>query len=264
MRNRIRIIIFGTDTPAGRLFDLFLITSILLSVSFVMLDSVIELKEVYGSFFRSIEWFFTILFTTEYLLRIITIRLPKSYIFSFFGVIDLLSLIPTYLSLILPGAQVLSVIRILRVLRVFRILKLIQFMGEAELLKQAMIASRRKIFVYLFFVINLVIVLGSIMYLIEGEASGFDSIPRSIYWSIVTLTTVGYGDISPETNLGQTVAAIIMIMGYSIIAVPTGIVTSAITFTDKSQNTCIVCENNKQSNSAKFCNNCGAKMKNSK
>ena len=216
MRNRIRIIIFGTDTPAGRLFDLFLITSILLSVSFVMLDSVIELKEVYGPFFRSIEWFFTILFTAEYLLRIITIRLPNSYIFSFFGVIDLLSLIPTYLSLILPGAQVLSVIRILRALRVFRILKLIQFMGEAELLKQAMIASRRKIFVYLFFVINLVIVLGSIMYLIEGEASGFDSIPRSIYWSIVTLTTVGYGDISPETNLGQTVAAIIMIMGYSI------------------------------------------------
>ena len=264
MRNRIRIIIFGTDTPAGRLFDLFLITSILLSVSFVMLDSVIELKEVYGPFFRSIEWFFTILFTAEYLLRIITIRLPNSYIFSFFGVIDLLSLIPTYLSLILPGAQVLSVIRILRALRVFRILKLIQFMGEAELLKQAMIASRRKIFVYLFFVINLVIVLGSIMYLIEGEASGFDSIPRSIYWSIVTLTTVGYGDISPETNLGQTVAAIIMIMGYSIIAVPTGIVTSAITFTDKSQNTCIICEYNKQSNSAKFCNNCGAKMENSK
>jgi voltage-gated potassium channel len=175
-----------------------------------------------------------------------------------------LSLIPTYLSLILPGAQVFSVIRVLRVLRVFRVLKLIQFMGEAELLKQAMVASRRKIFVYLFFVLNLVIILGSIMYLIEGEASGFDSIPRSIYWSIVTLTTVGYGDISPETNLGQTVAAIIMIMGYSIIAVPTGIVTSAMTFTDKSQNLCIVCDDNNQSDNAKFCNNCGAKMNNSK
>lgn len=264
MKERIRIIIFGTETPAGRLFDLILIISILLSVFCVMLDSIIELKKVYGLFFYSIEWVFTILFTAEYLLRIITIRLPHSYIFSFFGVIDLLSLIPSYLSLILPGAQVLSVIRILRVLRVFRILKLIQFMGEAELLKRAMIASRRKIFVYLFFVINLVIILGSIMYLIEGEASGFDSIPRSIYWSIVTLTTVGYGDISPETNLGQTVAAIIMIMGYSIIAVPTGIITSAITFNDKSRNSCIVCDDNKQSNSAKFCNNCGAKMKNSK
>ena len=264
MKERIKIIIFGTNTPAGRLFDLILIISILLSVLFVMLDSVVELREAYGPFFNSAEWSFTILFTIEYILRIISIRLPGSYIFSFFGIIDLLSLIPTYLSIILPGAQVFSVIRVLRVLRVFRILKLIQFMGEAELLKQAMIASRRKIFVYLFFVINLVIILGSIMYVIEGEASGFDSIPRSIYWSIVTLTTVGYGDISPETNLGQTIAAIIMIMGYSIIAVPTGIVTSAMTFSDKSQNRCIVCDDNKQSESAKFCNNCGAKMINSK
>ena len=176
------------------------------------------------------EWAFTLLFTIEYFLRVFTIRRPSSYIFSFFGIIDLLSLVPTYLSLLLPGAQVFSVIRVLRVLRVFRVLKLIQFMGEAELLKQAMLASRRKIFVYLFFVVNLVIILGSVMYLVEGEASGFDSIPRSIYWSIVTLTTVGYGDISPATNLGQAIAAIIMIMGYSIIAVPTGIVTSAMTF----------------------------------
>ena len=264
MRERIKVIIFGTETPAGRLFDLILITSILCSVLLVMLDSVIELREAYGPIFNGAEWAFTILFTIEYFLRVLSIRLPSSYIFSFFGIIDLLSLIPTYLSLILPGAQVFSVIRVLRVLRVFRVLKLIQFMGEAELLKQAMVASRRKIFVYLFFVLNLVIILGSIMYLIEGEASGFDSIPRSIYWSIVTLTTVGYGDISPETNLGQTVAAIIMIMGYSIIAVPTGIVTSAMTFTDKSQNLCIVCDDNNQSDNAKFCNNCGAKMNNSK
>tara|TARA_B110000444_G_scaffold14587_1_gene12580 strand:+ start:2229 stop:3032 length:804 start_codon:yes stop_codon:yes gene_type:complete len=260
LKEKIKVIIFGTNTPTGKLFDLILIISIVLSVALVMLDSVGELQQKYGIYFRQMEWAFTFLFTIEYFLRVFTIRRPSSYIFSFFGIIDLLSLVPTYLSLLLPGAQVFSVIRVLRVLRVFRVLKLIQFMGEAELLKQAMLASRRKIFVYLFFVVNLVIILGSVMYLVEGEASGFDSIPRSIYWSIVTLTTVGYGDISPATNLGQAIAAIIMIMGYSIIAVPTGIVTSAMTFSDKNENLCIVCNNNNQSESAKFCNNCGAKM----
>ena len=260
LKEKIKVIIFGTNTPTGKLFDLILIISIVLSVALVMLDSVAELQQKYGIYFRQMEWAFTFLFTIEYFLRVFTIRRPSSYIFSFFGIIDLLSLVPTYLSLLLPGAQVFSVIRVLRVLRVFRVLKLIQFMGEAELLKQAMLASRRKIFVYLFFVVNLVIILGSVMYLVEGEASGFDSIPRSIYWSIVTLTTVGYGDISPATNLGQAIAAIIMIMGYSIIAVPTGIVTSAMTFSDKSEKLCIVCNNNNQSESAKFCNNCGAKM----
>ena len=260
LKEKIKLIIFGTNTPTGKIFDLILIISIVLSVALVMLDSVAELQQKYGIYFRQMEWAFTLLFTIEYFLRVFTIRRPSSYIFSFFGIIDLLSLVPTYLSLLLPGAQVFSVIRVLRVLRVFRVLKLIQFMGEAELLKQAMLASRRKIFVYLFFVVNLVIILGSVMYLVEGEASGFDSIPRSIYWSIVTLTTVGYGDISPATNLGQAIAAIIMIMGYSIIAVPTGIVTSAMTFSDKSEKLCIVCDNNNQSERAKFCNNCGAKM----
>ena len=260
LKEKIKVIIFGTNTPTGKLFDLILIISIVLSVALVMLDSVAELQQKYGIYFRQMEWAFTFLFTIEYFLRVFTIRRPSSYIFSFFGIIDLLSLVPTYLSLLLPGAQVFSVIRVLRVLRVFRVLKLIQFMGEAELLKQAMLASRRKIFVYLFFVVNLVIILGSVMYLVEGEASGFDSIPRSIYWSIVTLTTVGYGDISPATNLGQAIAAIIMIMGYSIIAVPTGIVTSAMTFQDHSHKLCIVCSNNNQSDNAKFCNNCGAKM----
>ena len=264
LKEKIKVIIFGTNTPTGKLFDLILIISIVLSVALVMLDSVAELQQKYGVYFRQMEWAFTFLFTIEYFLRVFTIRRPSSYIFSFFGIIDLLSLVPTYLSLLLPGAQVFSVIRVLRVLRVFRVLKLIQFMGEAELLKQAMLASRRKIFVYLFFVVNLVIILGSVMYLVEGEASGFDSIPRSIYWSIVTLTTVGYGDISPATNLGQAIAAIIMIMGYSIIAVPTGIVTSAMTFQDHSHKLCIVCSNNNQSDNAKFCNNCGAKMTKSK
>jgi len=261
IKDDLRKLIFGTETISGRLFDILLIVAIISSVLVVMLDSVLEYHNSYGDIFLKAEWIFTILFTIEYLLRIYCIRLPSSYMFSFFGIIDLLAILPTYISLIIPGAAVFSVIRILRVLRVFRVLKLVQFMGEAELLKQAMIASKRKIFVYLFFLLNLVIVLGSLMYLIEGEKSGFDSIPRSIYWAIVTLTTVGYGDISPTSNLGQFIAAIIMIMGYSIIAVPTGIVTSSMNFTkDKYRKTCIICNDNKQSALAKFCNKCGAKM----
>ena len=261
VKDQLKKIIFGTETFGGRLFDVLLIFAIITSVLIVMLDSVTEYHNSYGDIFFQAEWIFTILFTIEYFLRIYCIRLPSSYMFSFFGVIDLLAILPTYISFFVPGAGVFSVIRILRVLLVFRVLKLVQFMGEAELLRQAMIASKRKIFVYLFFLLNLVIVLGSIMYLIEGEKSGFDSIPRSIYWAIVTLTTVGYGDISPVTNLGQFIAAIIMIMGYSIIAVPTGIVTSSMNFTkDRYRKTCIVCNDDRQSRLAKYCNQCGAKM----
>ena len=260
-KDQLKKIIFGTETFGGRLFDILLIFAITSSVLIVMLDSVSEYHDAYGKVFVQIEWIFTILFTLEYILRIYCIRLPSSYIFSFFGIIDFLAILPTYISFFIPGAGVFSVIRILRVLRVFRVLKLVQFMGEAELLRQAMIASKRKIFVYLFFLLNLVIVLGSTMYLIEGEESGFDSIPRSIYWAIVTLTTVGYGDISPVTNIGQFIAAIIMIMGYSIIAVPTGIVTSSMNFTkDKYTRTCIVCNDDRQSRLAKYCNQCGAVM----
>ena len=265
IKDQLRKIIFGTETFTGRLFDVLLIVAIISSVLIVMLDSVLEYHNSYGDIFLKAEWIFTILFTIEYLFRLYCIRLPSSYMFSFFGIIDFLAILPTYISLLIPGAAVFSVIRILRVLRVFRVLKLVQFMGEAELLKQAMIASKRKIFVYLFFLLNLVIVLGSLMYLIEGEKSGFDSIPRSIYWAIVTLTTVGYGDISPMTNLGQFIAAIIMIMGYSIIAVPTGIVTSSMNFTkDNYRKACIVCNDDRQTRLAKFCNKCGAKMPNGK
>jgi len=260
IKEKLKVIIFGTETPAGKYFDLILISSILISVLIVMLDSVSIYSEKYEYIFNYLEWIFTILFTIEYCLRIYCIRRAGSYIFSFFGIIDFLALVPTYLELILPGANVFSVIRVLRVLRVFRILKLVQFMGEANLLIRAMKSSRRKIFVFLFFVINLVIILGSIMYLVEGEASGFDSIPRSIYWAIVTLTTVGYGDISPSTNLGQFFAAVIMIMGYVIIAVPTGIVATEMRFSKKRKTkTCIVCNDEKQNLNAKFCNNCGAK-----
>ena len=262
-KDKIKIIIFGTDTRAGKLFDISLIIIILSSVIMVMVDSVDEYHNSYGGFLRLAEWIFTILFTIEYILRIYSIRRVGSYIFSFYGIIDFLALIPTYLSILLPGAEVFSVIRIMRVLRVFRVLKLVQFMGEAEHLLKAMAASKRKIFVFLFFIITLATILGSLMYLVEGEASGFTSIPRSIYWAIVTLTTVGYGDISPDTNIGQAIAAMIMIMGYSILAVPTGIVTSAMFFTkDFTKETCSVCENNQQTKDAKFCNHCGAKMTN--
>jgi len=264
IKDRIKIIIFGTDTPGGKLFDVILIGSILLSILVVLLDSVTEFNQRFGDTFYIAEWFFTILFTLEYLLRIYCIRLPSSYIFSFFGIIDFLALIPTYLSLFFPGTEVLAVVRVLRVLRVFRVLKLVQFMGEADNLKKALVASRRKIFVFLFAVINVVLILGSIMYLIEGEASGFTSIPKSIYWAIVTLTTVGYGDISPSTDLGQAISAFIMIIGYSIIAIPTGIVTSEINFVSNHNGKvdCIVCEDKNQDEHAKFCNVCGAKMTN--
>ena len=223
LRKKIKIIIFGTNTRAGKLFDEVLIVAIVLSIITVMLESVRDVNQNYGAILVIAEWLFTILFTFEYLLRLFCIKRPLSYAFSFFGIIDLLSVIPTYLSLLLPGTQVLSVIRVLRVLRIFRILKLVQYMGEANNLVKALISSKKKIFIFLFAVLNIVIILGSTMYLIEGEKAGFSSIPRSVYWAIVTLTTVGYGDIAPITSLGQTISAMIMLIGYSIIAVPTGI-----------------------------------------
>ena len=263
LKEKIKSVIFGTTTTAGKTFDIILIISILLSVAIVMLDSIDTYNIKYGRAFYFLEWAVTIFFTIEYFLRIYCVRIASSYIFSFFGIIDLLALVPTYLSLLFPGVEIFSVIRVLRVLRIFRVLKLVQFMGEAEMLRKAMYASKRKIFVFLFYVMTLVIILGSVMYLVEGEKSGFTSIPRSIYWAIVTLTTVGYGDISPQTNLGQGIAAMIMILGYSIIAVPTGIVTSAMHFAeDKRFKRCAVCEDNYQKIGSKFCNNCGAKFLN--
>lgn len=259
-KKKIKLIIFGTDTPAGRYFDLILIFSILFSILVVMIDSIPYYSREYARILNYLEWIFTILFTVEYFLRIYSIKRANSYVFSIFGIIDLLALIPTYLAVILPGAAVFSVIRILRVLRIFRILKLVQFMGEADLLIKAMSASKRKILVFLFFVINLVIILGSIMYLVEGKSSGFDSIPRSVYWAIVTLTTVGYGDISPMTSLGQFIAASIMIMGYVIIAIPTGIVATEMRFSNRRKKSCVVCNDDKQDLNAKFCNRCGAEI----
>lgn len=218
-------VIFEADTPAGKAFDILLIVSILTSVAAVMLDSIAAVQSLYGSLLYRIEWFFTLIFTAEYLLRLLCVGRPFKYAVSFYGVADLLAIIPTYLSLFLPGSQHLLVIRILRILRIFRILKLIPYLGEAQLLLKALRASGRKIAVFLYTVLTLVVIFGSLMYVIEGGEHGFTSIPRSIYWAIVTMTTVGYGDIAPQTSLGQALASIVMIFGYGIIAVPTGIVT---------------------------------------
>ena len=262
LKEKIKIIIFGTDTKAGKLFDVVLIVSIVLSIITVMLDSIVEYNQQYGHILRIAEWTFTIMFTVEYLLRIYSIRRPLSYIFSFFGIIDFLAILPTYLSLFMPGTEVFAIIRVLRVLRIFRVLKLVQFTGEADMLMTAMIASRRKVFIWLFLVMNIVIILGSVMYLVEGGNTGFDSIPRSIYWAVVTLTTVGYGNVVPLTSLGQALASFIMVLGYSIIAVPTGIVTSEITFAAKSikEQRCVVCGKEGLHEDAKFCSNCASKL----
>ena len=255
-------IIFESDTPAGKGFDLLLIISILLSVIIVFLDSVSLYSHKYGNIFYLMEWIFTILFTIEYFLRIYCIKRPVLYIRSFFGIIDLLSIIPTYISIFFPASRYLSVIRILRVLRIFRILKLILYIGEANLLLDALVSSRRKITVFLFFMFTLVTIIGSIMYLIEGEANGFTSIPLSIYWAIVTITTVGYGDISPQTELGRLFASFAMILGYATIAVPTGIISAEYsTMKQKFNNTvCPDCASEDHEDDAEFCKTCGSML----
>lgn len=261
-RKELHRIIFEAETPAGKWFDILLIGSILASVLAVMLDSISSMRLSYGVFLSGVEWFFTILFTIEYILRLLCVGRPLLYATSFFGIVDLLAIIPTYISLFIPGSEYLIVVRILRILRIFRVLKLVQYMGEAILLMKALRASSRKIVVFLFTVLTLVIILGSLMYLIEGARNGFTSIPRAIYWAIVTLTTVGYGDISPQTNIGQILASFIMILGYSIIAVPTGIVTVELSQVSKRKATraCRECSAEGHDNDAVFCKYCGAKL----
>ena len=262
LKTKLYEIIFESDTPAGKGFDVLLIISILLSVIVVLLDSVQFYNNKYGEILYIMEWIFTILFTVEYFLRIYCIKRPFLYIRSFFGIIDLLSIIPTYISIFLPSSRYLSVVRILRVLRIFRILKLILYIGEANLLLDALISSRRKITVFMFFILTLVTVIGSIMYLVEGEANGFTSIPRSIYWAIVTITTVGYGDISPQTELGRLFASFAMIIGYATIAVPTGIISAEYsTMKQKFNNTvCPDCANEDHEDDAEFCKTCGSML----
>ncbi len=263
LRDRVRIIIFEADSPAGKFFDIALILSIAGSVIVVMLDSMESVRAQYGQWLYSLEWMFTILFTLEYLVRIACINRPTKYMTSFFGVVDLLAILPTYLSLVVSGSHYMSVIRILRVLRIFRILKIAQYVSEAEVLLQAIRASRRKIVLFLFAIVSMVIILGSLMYLVESEEAGFTSIPRSIYWAIVTLTTVGYGDISPQTNLGQGLASLAMILGYSILAVPTGIVTVELSRATRQRTTtrvCPACSAEGHEDDAHFCRFCGESL----
>jgi voltage-gated potassium channel len=263
LRVKLHEIIFEADTLAGKVFDVLLIVLILASVVMVMLDSVSSIRQAYGRVLYLSEWVFTLLFTIEYILRLYCVGRPLAYAGSFFGVVDLMAVVPTYLSIFFPGTQYFLVIRVLRVLRIFRVLKLVKYVGETRVLMQAMHASRRKITVFLIAVFTLVIIFGSLMYLIEDRNSGFTSIPRSIYWAIVTLTTVGYGDISPQTNFGQALSAIIMIIGYGIIAVPTGIVTAELAQVYRrsvSTQACTQCSAEGHDTDAKFCKYCGSKL----
>lgn len=261
-RERIYDIIFEADTPLGKAFDVVLIISILLSVLAVMLDSVPALHARWGGLFYFLEWLFTVLFTVEYLVRLWCIGKPWAYARSFYGIVDLLGVLPAYISLLLAGSQYMLVIRLLRVLRVFRVLRLMRYVGEAQALTEAMRASRRKITVFLFTVATLVVIFGSLMFLIESPEAGFTSIPRSVYWAVVTLTTVGYGDISPLTPLGQAVSSVVMILGYAIIAVPTGIVTVELSRSMRYQIglVCPGCGKEGHDDNAHFCKFCGAEL----
>lgn len=262
-RSKMHEIIFEADTQAGKVFDIVLIAFIFVSVTAVLLDSVGAIQSQYGEVLHGLEWFFTIVFTVEYGLRIISVGRPIRYVTSFFGFVDLMAILPTYVSLLIPGSQYLLVIRILRVLRVFRVLKLAQYIGEAAMLMQALRASRRKIVVFLFTVSAMVVIIGSMMYIIEGKENGFTSIPRGIYWAVVTLTTVGYGDISPGTSVGQALASLVMILGYGIIAVPTGIVTVEMAHVkEKSVSTqaCPACASEGHDLDARYCKYCGEKI----
>lgn len=263
LRARLHEIVFEADTPSGRFFDLTVLTLIGASVLVVMLDSVAEFQAVYGPVFRVLEWGFTLIFTAEYLLRLSCVLRPLVYARSFYGLVDLVAILPSYLGLLFPGSEYLLVVRLLRVLRIFRILKLTEYFVAAEVIVASLKASQAKIRVFLFAVCTLSVVAGALMYLVEGPAHGFTSIPRSIYWAIVTLTTVGYGDIAPKTVLGQMLASVIMILGYGIIAVPTGIVTvEMVKLQQRSISTqaCHACGAQGHDDDAKHCKYCGTAL----
>jgi voltage-gated potassium channel len=271
-KHKLHEIIYEADTPMGKWFDIVLFILIIISVLLVMLESVKWIDANYHRTLLKLEWVVTMFFTFEYIARIITIKKPWRYIFSFYGIIDFLSTIPLYLSYIFAGSQALLAIRAFRLLRVFRILKLVRFLGEASLLKKALKASRAKITVFLFAVLIVSVILGTVMYLVEGEEAGFTSIPTSIYWTIVTLTTVGYGDIAPITAQGQFIATIIMLLGYGIIAVPTGIVTVEMgkqaggkepddkNYVHVNTQVCSTCSKEGHRDDAEYCYNCGSEL----
>ena len=264
-KQKAHIIIYGTNTVAGRLFDLILLGLILLSVVLVMLETVKGFDAKYHAYLVFFEWVITVFFTLEYILRIITIKKPINYILSFYGIIDLIAILPMYLSFFITGTSVFTVIRALRLLRLFKILNHPQFNNQSTHLKESLIASRGKILIFMYFMLISTIIIGSVMYVVEGEASGFTSIPMGIYWAIVTLTTVGYGDISPVTPLGQFLASFVMIMGYGIIAVPTGIISAEFaknkpTVKESETKVCQNCGSHEHYVNAKFCQDCGHEL----
>lgn len=261
-RKRIYEIVFEADTREGKFFDVTIISLILLSVLLVLLDSIAVVRERFGLVIHITEWFITGIFLLEYLIRIWVLEKPLKYIFSFYGIIDLMAILPNFLGLVLTGGQSLMVIRAVRLLRVFRIFKLSRYTLAGRTLARALYRSREKIFMFISVIVTLVVIFGTIMYLVEGEENGFTSIPVSIYWAVVTLTTVGYGDISPVTGFGQFLASIVMIMGYAIIAVPTGIVTSEMMRMPAANNTqvCSVCMFDGHDDDALFCKKCGSRL----
>jgi voltage-gated potassium channel len=262
-RRRLHEIIFESDTRAGRWFDVSLIWLIVLSIASIMLESVASVRARHGELLRVLEWGFTIVFTVEYLLRLVALRRPRGYALSFFGITDLLSVLPTYLSLLFPGVHVLLVVRIFRLLRLFRIFKLVRYVREARVLQLALSSSRHKISVFLTTLMGIVITMGALMHVIEGEENGFTSIPRSVYWAIITLTTVGYGDLVPRTPLGQALASFVMILGYAVIAVPTGIVSIEIAEASRkyaSGQSCPTCGSEGHDIDASYCKRCGGKL----
>ncbi len=266
LKQKLYIIIFEADTKAGKRFDVVLLWVILFSILLVMLESIQHINQDYGKWLKIGEWIVTIIFSLEYILRIWIVKKPWYYIFSFFGIVDLLSILPTFLDLFITGGSGLLVIRALRLLRVFRILKLTRYTKEARFIIQALRESRHKLGVFLAAIMTIVVILGTVMYMVEGEENGYSSIPEGIYWAIVTLTTVGYGDMTPKTDLGKFISGFIMILGYTIIAVPTGIVTAS--FSNKTDNqpknkkprVCIECSKENHTPKAKFCSRCGAKL----
>jgi voltage-gated potassium channel len=262
-REKIHEVIFEADTPAGKYFDITLILAITLSVIAVMLDSVEAIRAEHGGVLDIIEWTFTIMFAIEYILRLISVRKPMMYAFSALGLVDLISILPSFIALYYVGAETFLVIRVLRVLRIFRVFKLAEYLGEANTLMVALRASRKKITIFLYSIFIFVVVFGSVMYLVEGAENGFTSIPRSVYWAIITLTTVGYGDIVPHTQIGQMIAATVMILGYAIIAVPTGIYTAELARAFKTEVSNVACQNCGEEGhdiDADYCKYCGARL----
>lgn len=264
-RLRLYVIIFEADTRAGKLFDLLLLGAILTSVAVVILDSVDAISRDHAALFDGIEWMFTILFSIEYVARLSCVRRPLRYATSFFGAVDLLAVLPSYLTLLFPGAQVLLDVRILRLLRIFRILKLAAYIGEYRALGAALVASRRKILIFLSVVLMIALLMGTLLYVVEGPERGYSSIPVAVYWAIVTMTTVGYGDITPQTDLGRLIASVMMLLGWGILAVPTGIVSAEMTARRLGRplpttRTCHECLSEGHEAQARFCKDCGAKL----